>query len=477
MAHSPYVFVSAIPFSGADDRTTQAIRAGMEGLSADPAFHARVGAQAADIDMSFRFPSEEGLTQTYGNAHMSEADTVQTALRLARSVAEEWADYARPGSPVAQAGGRLDDAGPEVTGARLTAPDTLLVTVLQDQAGGFGTLDAAAARGLGWSVRGAAGSLAADHAEVVSADTLLLHFGAAVPADGLLFYGYGHDRIAGFDQPGEGHAIYDDQGLPVWTPASGVATGGGAAPGTPVRITVGSGSDSLMLRISQDAYQGDAHYTVGVDGVRIGGVLSAHAAHGSGAADQVTLRGDWGPGQHQAVVTFLNDAYDGPGADRNLHVEGARYDGAELGGAARELLSSGTAAIGFTDATALPGGAATTVGAGADSLVLRIAQDAYLGDAQYTVAVDGVQLGGTQTARAPHGAGQADAVTLHGDWAPGGHSVAVSFLNDAWDGGGNDRNLYVEGASYDGTPLDGAAQALLSAGTASFGFTDAGPIG
>jgi hypothetical protein len=98
VAYSPYVFVSAIPFAGADDRTTQAIRAGMEGLSADPAFHARVGAQADDIDMSFRFPSEEGLTRTYGNAHMSEADTVQTALRLARSVAEEWADYARPGS-------------------------------------------------------------------------------------------------------------------------------------------------------------------------------------------------------------------------------------------------------------------------------------------------------------------------------------------------------------------------------------------
>ena len=48
-----------------------------------------------------------------------------------------------------------------------------------------------------------------------------------MPADGLLFYGYGHDRIAGFDQPGEGHAVYDDQGLPVWTPATGVAVAPG----------------------------------------------------------------------------------------------------------------------------------------------------------------------------------------------------------------------------------------------------------
>src|SRR3712207_28544 len=37
-------------------------------------------------------------------------------------------------------------------------------------------------------------------------------------------------------------------------------------PSEPVALTVGSGSDTLVLRISQDAYQGDTQYTVSVDG-------------------------------------------------------------------------------------------------------------------------------------------------------------------------------------------------------------------
>ncbi|SFL49006.1 calcium-binding protein, partial [Methylobacterium pseudosasicola] len=41
--------------------------------------------------------------------------------------------------------------------------------------------------------------------------------------------------------------------------------------------SIGTGSDQLVLRISQDAYQGDAQYTVSVDGKQIGGVLTAHA--------------------------------------------------------------------------------------------------------------------------------------------------------------------------------------------------------
>ena len=38
---------------------------------------------------------------------------MQTLLRSARAIAETFADYARPGSPVAQAGGNIADAGPQ----------------------------------------------------------------------------------------------------------------------------------------------------------------------------------------------------------------------------------------------------------------------------------------------------------------------------------------------------------------------------
>ena len=146
-------------------------------------------------------------------------------------------------------------------------------------------------------------------------------------------------------------------------------------------------------------------------------------------------------------------------------------------------MSAGPASFGFTEAGTPPsgstggstGGAPTTatVGSGADTLVLRISQDAYQGPAQYTVSVDGVQVGGTFIASASHAAGQSDALTLQGDWAAGSHTVQVNFLNDAYGGtAATDRNLYVDSATYNGATVNGAAKTLLSAGPASFGFLD-----
>lgn len=37
------------------------------------------------------------------------------------------------------------------------------------------------------------------------------------------------------------------------------------------------------------------------------------------------------------------------------------------------------------------------IGTGSDTLALAVAEDAYLGDAQFTISVDGTQIGGTQT--------------------------------------------------------------------------------
>ena len=43
----------------------------------------------------------------------------------------------------------------------------------------------------------------------------------------------------------------------------------------------------------------------------------------------------------------------------------------------------------------LPATSSVTVGTGPDSLVLQVSEDAYKGDAQFTVSVDGKQIGGT----------------------------------------------------------------------------------
>ncbi len=117
--------------------------------------------------------------------------------------------------------------------------------------------------------------------------------------------------------------------------------------------------------------------------------------------------------------------------------------------------------------------ASATVGSGPDTLVLRISQDAYLGSAQYTVAVDGVQVGGTFTASSLHGSGQSDTLAVKGDWGPGAHTIAVRFLNDAWDGTpSTDRNLHVDGITYNGAALQDGEADLMRTGTAEFAFTD-----
>ncbi len=170
--------------------------------------------------------------------------------------------------------------------------------------------------------------------------------------------------------------------------------------------------------------------TVSVDGKQIGGTLTAHASHTAGQSDTVTVSGDWGPGDHQVSINFLNDAYAtpySPSTDRNLYVDGATYNGTDVSGSKLTLMSAGVQAVTVHDITAVPT-ASTSIstpisagigsGSGSDKLVLKISQDAYQGDAQYTVSVDGKQIGGTLTAHASHTAGQSDTVTVSGDWGP-----------------------------------------------------------
>jgi hypothetical protein len=108
------------------------------------------------------------------------------------------------------------------------------------------------------------------------------------------------------------------------------------------------------------------------------------------------------------------------------------------------------------------------IGSGPDQLKLAISEDAYQGDAQYNVFVDGQQIGGTQAAHASHAAGQSDQLLVEGNWGSGSHDVTVQFLNDLWDGTpSTDRNLYVDGASYDGVNAH-VQQALMSAGNFDF---------
>jgi len=171
-----------------------------------------------------------------------------------------------------------------------------------------------------------------------------------------------------------------EPGSPVTPPATPSATSS---------VTVGTGPDSLVLQVSEDAYKGDAQFTVSVDGKQVGGTQTAMASHASGVDQTFTVKGSFGVNQHSVGVNFLNDAYDGtPQTDRNLYVDAASYDGTTVSPDTLRLTSGGMQFLTVgTAAPAAPVFATLKAGSGSDVVVLKVSEDAYKGDAQFTVSV------------------------------------------------------------------------------------------
>jgi hypothetical protein len=268
---------------------------------------------------------------------------------------------------------------------------------------------------------------------------------------------------------------------------------------------IGSGSDSITLNLSEDQAEGqDAQFTVNVDGQQIGGVQTVTASHAAGQDESFTFQGNYGTGPHDVVVTFVNNLiWPGDTGDRNLYVDGVTYDGQTVSDTTTPIYNApifpptsttgpvyGNAVYTVNDTTPIPAGAspnvttspaAVSVGSGSDNLILNMAEDPYQGDAQFTIAVDGQQIGGTQTTTAIDDQGQSQEFDVHGNFGAGTHTVAVTFLNDAiggfypgttWAIDTEDRNLYVMGASLDGGPAaSGAPLELSNDGTADFTVT------
>ncbi len=260
---------------------------------------------------------------------------------------------------------------------------------------------------------------------------------------------------------------------------------------------IGSGSDTIVLKMAEDQAQGvDANFTVNVDGQQIGGLQTVTALQSAGQTEAFTFAGNYAPGSHVVTVTFANNfLYPGTGGDRNAYVDGVTYDGQSVSNATTGIYETplfppnstagniyGNAQFTVNDTTSIPNGASSStttpapvsVGGGADTLALNMAEDPYQGDAQFTVSVDGQQVGGTLTTTAIVDQGQSQEFDIHGNFGGGSHTVTVNFLNDYIGGyypagtpglppGGpwaidtEDRNLYVMGASLDGgTPASGA---------------------
>ena len=232
---------------------------------------------------------------------------------------------------------------------------------------------------------------------------------------------------------------------------------GGSTTPPPVTTTPAKGTDTLVLQLSEDAWQGDAQCVITIDGKTVGGTVTVTASHAQGKSQTVTLTGQWGPGAHDVGVQFINDAWGGSGAtDRNLYVDKVTLDGQAAPGTPVAQYGNGT----------------VHVSTGASPLVLQLSEDAYQGDAQFTVSVDGKTLGGPQSVTASHAKGEVQNFAFAQAMTAGTHDVAVSFLNDAWDGtAATDRNLHVQGITANGAAMPGTAAALWSTSTQHFSIT------
>lgn len=258
-----------------------------------------------------------------------------------------------------------------------------------------------------------------------------------------------------------------------YTTAGTTYVGGPASYAAPIVNVIGSGPDTLSFVISEDAYQGDAQFTISIDGKQVGGIQTATASHTSGTGTTFQINGSFATGKHVATINFLNDLYGGSvSTDRNLYVDSVSLNGTNVVDSSLTELITGPQSVSFYGYSAAAAYQPTTIiGSGKDVLSLQIAEDAYQGDAQFTISVDGTQVGGTQTATALHGRGATQAFDVLGNFSNGAHSVAINFLNDAYNGSPmTDRNLYVESATINSAVISSGQLVELQNGSHSIDF-------
>ena len=269
--------------------------------------------------------------------------------------------------------------------------------------------------------------------------------------------------------------------IPGSTPSAPAPTPTPTPTSTPAPNT--SAAAGLVLDVSEDAWQGDAQYTIQVDGQQVGGTMTASASHAAGRSEAVAVPVSLAAGTHTVTVNFLNDAYGGsPGMDRNLYIDRATINGQAIAGGTLSEQGQGPQSFLLTIPGSTPTPAPTPTPtptstpapntSAAAGLVLDVSEDAWQGDAQYTIQVDGQQVGGTMTASASHAAGRSEAVAVPVSLAAGTHTVTVNFLNDAYGGSpGMDRNLYIDRATINGQAIAGGTLSEQGQGPQSFLLT------
>jgi endoglucanase len=220
--------------------------------------------------------------------------------------------------------------------------------------------------------------------------------------------------------------------------------------------------NSIVIYAAGDQYEGDPEFTVDVNGVQIGGTYDVSALYSSSIFQAFTITGTFLLAPDDVIsINYVNDLYGSTG-DRNLYINSINADGTIMEGAVAALVTNGVlpnAGALWADGSlnfVLPSASTPTT---EDTLVINAAGDQYQGDPEFTVDVDGVQVGGTYAVSELYSSGNFEGVTLTGnfDITPDSE-LSINFINDSY-GPGGDRNLYIGSIEVNGRTFQGSAAA------------------
>ena len=228
--------------------------------------------------------------------------------------------------------------------------------------------------------------------------------------------------------------------------------------------TLGSGPDTLALLTSERGQPAGAQFVLDVNGQQVGGVQTTAADFTAGQTQEFDLLGDYSAATNDVSITYLN------ASNSLLLLDSAALDGTALPGSSLVLSNDGTESLSFAGSSLTPPGT-TTIGSGPDALTLDLSQRAEPAGAQFTVAVDGTQIGGTQTVTANSAAGQTEELDVLGNFAPGSsHTATITYLN------ANNSLLLLDQAAINGSTIAGGSAVFSNNGSLGFSFAAPAPV-
>jgi Ca2+-binding RTX toxin-like protein len=216
----------------------------------------------------------------------------------------------------------------------------------------------------------------------------------------------------------------------------------------------GGGSDTLIGGFGDDRLDGGTGRDIFVAGGGTEGTDTILNFEAGAAGDRINLVNPLGLTDFESIRSQLQ-TIDGGGFRLNVgHKTHLEIHGANL------TLDSFVPENFLIDGQPVPSGGS---GGGTPSstehgLVLRVSEDFFQGDAQFTLVVDGTQIAGPQQVTGLHGRGEWQHFGYVTNLSAGTHTITVNFTNDLYGGSSTaDRNLWVDWLSVDGVKYEGEA--------------------